>query len=183
MNQNANICYHLIDNKANNNAFVQGISGFFGLPATLMVDTGSIPLVYATLWNEIRAVYGYEPIQKEDAVKVIVNIMPEVLSDVAFDKIMGNVPVVGVYFNAICAKQMTWRLGILFSMLSSRGSSVDHANCKEAMVLIRKLFPQNDMFKFTTPSHEKFMQLIGGVENCHVNNFNEKIDKALAIFG
>ncbi len=183
MNEKANICYHLIDNKANNNAFVQGISGFFGWPATLMVDTGSIPLIYANLWNEIRAVYNLESIKKEEAAKVIIHILPEILSDVVFDKMMGNIPVVGVYFNAICAKQMTWRLGVLFAMLSSRGNDVNHVNCKEAMILIRKLFPQNDMFKFATPSHEKFMQLINGVANCQVNAFNEKIDKALAIFG
>jgi hypothetical protein len=28
-------------------------------------------------------------------------VMPEVLSDIAFDKILGNVPIVGIYFNAI----------------------------------------------------------------------------------
>ncbi len=182
MNQKANVCYQLIDNKADSNSIIQGLSGFFGAAATVVVDIGSIPLIYSSLWNEIRAVYHHDPINKNDAVKIISNIMPEVLSDVIFDKIMGNFPVVGVYFNAVCAKQMTWRLGILFTMLSARGGEVNHANCREAMILIRNLFPQKDMFKFATPEYHKFVKLVNGITECPMNEFNNKIDKALQVF-
>lgn len=81
-----------------------------------------------------------------------------------------------------CVKQMTWRLGILFTMLSARGGEVNHANCREAMILIRNLFPQKDMFKFATPEYHKFVKLVNGITECPMNEFNNKIDKALQVF-
>lgn len=182
MSQHANTCYHLIENKANSNSLIQGVSGFFGFVATLAVDAGSIPLIYVRLWNEIRAVYGQAPITNEDGIKVLANILPEVLTDILFDKFLGNVPVVGVYFNAVCAKQMTWRLGTLFSMLASRGADITTANCKETMIMIRHMFPQKDMFSFTTPDHSKFIPLVDGVAGCSLESFNRKVDNALAVF-
>lgn len=182
MSHQATTCYNLIGSKANSNATIQGASGFFGIVATLATDAASIPMVYARLWNEIRTVYNQPSIHTDDALKVIGNILPEVLTDVLFDKVLGNVPVVGIYFNAICAKQMTWRLGTLFTLLASRGENISHANCKEAMILIRHLFPQKDMFTFSTPDYQVFMQLIDSVNGYSINQFNQKIDKALAIF-
>lgn len=180
--QCANACYELIDNKANSNAVIQGASGFFGLLATVAVDVGTIPLIYATMWNEIRAIYGQSPIDTDDALKVIANIIPEVLSDAIFDKVLGNVPVIGVYFNAICAKQMTWRLGTLFTLLSARGHEVHSVKCKEAMMLIRHMFPQKDMFSFTTPDHSKFIQITTSVKDTSVDKFNDKVESALNVF-
>lgn len=180
--QPAQACYQIIDNKANSNAVLQGVSGFFGFIATTAVDVGAIPLIYATLWNEIRAVYGQPEIQTDDALKVIANILPEVLSDAIFDKVLGNVPIIGVYFNAICAKQMTWRLGTLFTLLASRGDDISSVKCKEAMMLIRHMFPQKDMFSFTTPDHDKFIQVVESVKDTSADRFNDKVDSALAIF-
>lgn len=158
------------------------MSGFFGFIATTAVDVGAIPLIYATLWNEIRAVYGQPEIQTDDALKVIANILPEVLSYAIFDKVLGNVPIIGVYFNAICAKQMTWRLGTLFTLLASRGDDISSVKCKEAMMLIRHMFPQKDMFSFTTPDHDKFIQVVESVKDTSADRFNDKVDSALAIF-
>ena len=180
--QPAQACYQIIDNKANSNAVLQGVSGFFGFIATTAVDVGAIPLIYATLWNEIRAVYGQPEVQTDDALKVIANILPEVLSDAIFDKVLGNVPIIGVYFNAICAKQMTWRLGTLFTLLASRGDDISSVKCKEAMMLIRHMFPQKDMFSFTTPDHDKFIQVVESVKDTSADRFNDKVDSALAIF-
>ena len=180
--QQAHACYQIIDNKANSNAVLQGISGFFGFVATMAVDVGTIPLIYATLWNEIRAVYGQPEIGTDDALKVIANILPEVLSDAVFDKVLGNVPIIGVYFNAICAKQMTWRLGTLFTLLASRGEAISSVKCKEAMMMIRHMFPQKDMFSFTTPDREKFIQMADSVSNTSADKFNEKVESALSVF-
>lgn len=183
MSHQANTCYNLISKKANNNAAIQGTSGFFGTVVTLTVDAVSIPLIYAALWNEIRNIYNQPNINVDDAVSVINNILLEVLSDILFDKVLGNVPVVGIYFNAICAKQMTWRLGTLFALLASRGEDISDTKCKEAMILIRHLFPQKDMFTFSTPNYQKFIKLITSVQGCPIEDFNQKIDKALAVFG
>ncbi|MDO4699989.1 MAG: hypothetical protein Q4A69_04840 [Moraxella sp.] len=182
MSHQATTCYNLIGNKANSNATIQGASGFFGVVATLATDAASIPMIYARLWNEIRTVYNQPSIHTDDALKVIGNILPEVLTDVLFDKVLGNVPVVGIYFNAICAKQMTWRLGTLFALLASRGEDISYIKCKEAMIVIRHLFPQKDMFTFTTPDYHTFIKLIDSVERCSIESFNQKIDKALAVF-
>ena len=148
----------------------------------MAVDVGTIPLIYATLWNEIRAVYGQPEIGTDDALKVIANILPEVLSDAVFDKVLGNVPIIGVYFNAICAKQMTWRLGTLFTLLASRGEAISSVKCKEAMMMIRHMFPQKDMFSFTTPDREKFIQMADSVSNTSADKFNEKVESALSVF-
>lgn len=180
--KNAHACYELINNKANSNAFIQGASGFFGFVATMAVDVGAIPLIYATMWNEIRAIYGQEAIDTDDALKVIANILPEVLNDAIFDKVLGNVPVIGVYFNAICAKQMTWRLGTLFTLLASRGGEVHTVKCKEAMMMIRHMFPQSDMFRFATPDYQTFIQLAESVQGSSADTFNHKVESALNVF-
>lgn len=175
----ADSCYKLIDNKANSNAFIQGMSGFFGIIATLAVDAASIPVIYGNLWNEVRAVYDQPAIATDDALEILASIMPEVVSDIIFDKVLGNVPVIGIYFNAICAKQMTWRLGTLFTLLASRGEAVSEAACKEAMIMIRHMFPQKDMFMFTTPNYDNFIRLVASVEGYSVEKFNDKVVAAI----
>lgn len=182
MSNQSTRCYNIINNKANNNAFIQGCSGFFGFVATIATDTASIPMIYSSLWNEIRSIYGQPSIKTDDAIQVISSILPEVLTDIVFDKFLGNVPVVGIYFNAICAKQMTWRLGTLFSLLASRGEDISYLKCKEAMSVIRHLFPQSDMFAFNTPDYQKFIKLIDSVQGDSLIDFNKKIEKALELF-
>lgn len=179
MNTDADSCYKLIDNKASSNAFIQGMSGFFGVVATLAVDAASIPTIYGSMWNEIRAVYHQKPIATDEALEILASIMPEVVSDILFDKVLGNVPIIGIYFNAICAKQMTWRLGTLFTLLASRGEAVNEAACREAMIMIRHMFPQKDMFMFTTPNYDNFMRLVASVEGYSVEKFNEKVVAAI----
>lgn len=181
INNRATECYQLISDRANNNAMIQGFSGFFGAVVTLAVDAGSVPLIYLKMWNDIRQIYGHNPIGNDAGLNVLSSILPEVLTDVLFDKVLGNVPVIGVYFNAICAKQMTWRLGTLFSMLSSRGSDVLAADCQKTMQMIRHMFPQRDMFVFATPDYHNFIDLVDGVKDNPVEEFNQKINQALMI--
>ncbi len=182
MTTKADTCYKLINDRANSNSFMQGASGILGFIATTAVDIYALK-IYTDMWDDIRKVYNQPKIDVDDAVNVIKNILTEVVSDIALDKVLGNIPLVGIYFNAICAKQMTWRLGTLFTMLASRGVNINNTNCKEAIIMVRHMFPQSDMFTFTTPNYNKFIQLVDGVSNCSVQSFNKKIDDALAIFG
>ncbi len=182
VNSKADTCYQLINNKATSNAFLQGATGVVGLLVTTAVDVYALK-IYADMWNDIRKVYNQSEVNIDDAINVIKNILTEVVSDIALDKILGNIPLVGVYFNAICAKQMTWRLGTLFTMLASRGADINNTKCKETIIMIRHMFPQSDMFMFVTPDYNKFIQLVDGVSNCSVQSFNKKIDDALAVFG
>ncbi len=182
--QAANIrpCYELIEKRAHLNAGAQALSGFFGIMAALAVDAAVIPTIYIPMWNDIRALYHQPPIHQDEATQILLSLVPELLSDLVFDKILGNVPVIGSYFNAVCAKQMTWRLGMLFALLAARGDAVQHVECSRAMALIRQLFPQKDMFTFSNPDFDRFKTLMNAVDSCTPEQFNQKIDKAMAAF-
>lgn len=175
----ASQCYDIIEAKATSNTFIQGFSGILGIFTTLAADVAVIPTIYAPMWDEVRRVYGLGPVEEGSAKTVIMKIWPEILSDIAFDKVLGNVPVIGIYFNAICAKAMTWRLGTLFAFLAARGSEVPEASVKEAMALIRHMFPQKEMFSFTTPNKQNFLKLVESVNGNTVEEFNSKVSQAL----
>jgi hypothetical protein len=177
----ANRAYELIDSKANSNAFVQGFSGLFGFIGTIATDVAVIPVIYSKMWDDIRVLYRQPPVQAGAAVSVIGKIMPEVLSDIVFDKVLGNVPVIGLYFNAICGKQMAWRLGMLFTFLAARGQEIEDTKMAEAMALIRHMFPQKDMFTFTTPDRHNFISLIESMDGSSIDEFNAKVIQALGI--
>ncbi len=173
-------CYQIIGNKSSSNQMIQGLSGIFGFPFTLAADVSVIPGIYVPLWSEIRAIYGLLPVSTDSAVPVIKNIAPEVLSDLVLDKLLGNIPGLGIYFNTICAKHMTWRLGTLFTMMSARGSDIVSDNIAECMKLIRMLFPQQGLFSFTTPEKSTFVKLVMSVSDVSPFDYKNKIYKALA---
>lgn len=197
---NAEKSYDLINSMATNNGWIQGISGAVGFPLTLVADAGVIPGIYWPMWNNIRALYGHEPISEDAAVQVIKGILPEVLADFLLDKIAGNIPVIGIYFNAICAKAMTWRLGILFSMLSARGNDIRQVSIGQCMDLIRNIFPKRDIYKynkpnwsdiiksakdilqFITPDKSKFVTMVASVSDDTPADFNKKQRAALKFF-
>jgi len=167
--------YKIIREKAESNTTAQALSGIFGWPITIATDIAVIPLIYVPLWDRIRDIYGRGNINQDVAGKIIAGIVSEIFVDIAFDKFLGNVPLIGIYFNAICAKTMTWRLGTLFAMLSARGEEVESLAVRDAMVLIRKVFPQGDMFKFKTPDKAVFCKLVDGVTDIEPEDFNRKV--------
>lgn len=167
--------YRMIQSKADDNTTAQSLSGIFGWPLTIAADIAVIPLIYVPLWDKIRELYERSHIEPDTTSKIIGGIVNEIFVDIALDKIMGNIPLLGIYFNAICAKKMTWRLGILFTMLAARGDTIDTEIVKESMVLIRRVFPQQDMFKFATPSREAFLKLISGISDISQEDYNNKV--------
>ncbi|MDZ4182700.1 MAG: hypothetical protein U1B83_07485 [Candidatus Cloacimonadaceae bacterium] len=171
--------YYMIRNKAEDNTVAQSLSGIFGWPITIATDIAVIPLIYVPLWDQIRELYCRTNIGKDTASKIITGIVGEIFVDIALDKILGNVPLIGIYFNAICAKTMTWRLGTLFAMLAARGDEIDESTVKESMALIRKVFPQTDMFKFTTPDKATFIRLVEGVSDIPQEDYQRKVIKML----
>jgi len=173
--------YSKIEQTSISNAFIQGSGGLFGTLVTASIDVFAIG-IYSTLWDEIRGVYGHEPYDSTTIKTLIPKLGKEIITDVALDKVLGYIPVVGIYTNAICAKTLTWRLGILFAMLSARGSSVPDNEAIKAIQLIREVYPQKDMFSFKTPDRESVIRLIVGVENLSEKEFNSKVTKALSVF-
>ena len=174
--------YEIINSKASSNIAIQGLSGILGFPFTLLADGAVIFTHYGTMLNEIRSLYGRTPVSESVVTTIIKGISSELIFDVVADKVLGNVPLIGVYFNAICAKTMTWRLGILFTMLSARGEAIDDNTVADTTKLIRQVFPQTDTFKFQQPSYPTFEKLVTSVTGNSMEQFNRKISKALDAF-
>jgi uncharacterized protein (DUF697 family) len=172
----AGLAYNIVRNKANTNAVVQGLSGIFGFPFTIDVDAAVIPTIYRPLLNDLRHLYGHTDTPDGTVRALLPQILPEIFVDMALDKVLGNIPIVGTYFNAICAKAFTWRLGTLFAMLSSRGSDIPNVSMREAMVLIRRCFPQTDMFTFNTPDEPTFIKLVTAVQSASQTEFRRKVN-------
>lgn len=176
--QNAMV-YDIIDSKAGSNAAIQGLSGLMGFPFTAMIDITALFTHYGPMLNDIRAVYGRAPIKKEELCYIIKGCRQELLADIVLDKLIGNLPILGLPANMISAKAMTWRLGLLFGMLSSRGEEIDTDSVLMAVRLIRLLFPQTDTLLFKKPSVTTVESLLSGVENTDIETFAEKVSRAL----
>ena len=132
--------------------------------------------------NEIRELYGRTPVSEAVVSSIVKGISSELLFDVVADKVLGQVPLLGIYFNAICAKTMTWRLGILFTMLSARGEAIDDSTVQDTTKMIRLVFPQADAFSFKQPTYQTFVKLITSVAGNSMEQFNNKVQKALEAF-
>lgn len=186
MNSNNTIlakkAYEIINSKASSNIAIQGLSGVLGFPFTLLADGAVIFTHYGTMLNEIRSLFGRTPVSENVVSTIVKGISSELIFDVVADKFLGNVPLVGIYFNAICAKTMTWRLGILFTMLSARGEAIDDYAVQDTIKLIRLVFPQTDAFKFQQPTYPTFEKLVLSVTDNTMEQFNNKISKALDVF-
>jgi len=183
MNTNENqarLAYDIIGSTANKNTVIQAASGFFGFIVTLGVDAAVIPTIYGPLLNDLRRLYGHPDTPDGTVATLVPQIVKELLADLLLDKILGGIPIAGVYFNAICAKAFTWRLGILFAMLSSRGPDIPSKELGDAVILIRECFPQSGMFSFSTPDRQTFMTLVTSVKEVSETDFQRKINSALA---
>lgn len=168
--------YNLINGKATTNIAIQGASGLLGWPWTTAADVGVVFTHYGPMLNEIRVLYGRSPVSVDAVAPIIQGCMSELLTDLILDKVVGQIPIIGFGANIICAKAMTWRLGILFAMLSSRGESIDINNVKKATKLIREVFPQQSSLRFEKPSRNDVHVLLKKVANESIASFNEIVD-------
>lgn len=171
--------YDIIAKKASSNVFVQGLTGWMGFPFTLFADAAVFFTHYGPMLNEIRAVYGRAPLSAECLGAIIKGCKDEVISDIVIDKVIGNIPVIGLPANMIAAKAMTWRLGILFGMLAARGEEINQENVNHAIVLIRNIFPQRDSLFFKKPSVTTVEKLIRCVEGETFDVFDAKVNRIL----
>lgn len=176
---NVSRVYALIDSNASSNVTMQGLSGLLGFPFTLVADAGVIFTHYGPMINEIRKFYNRSPLGKDTLVPIVKGCSSEILTDLVLDKIVGQVPVIGIASNMICAKAMTWRLGLLFAMLSARGERVSVTSVEKAATLIRKLFPQEHSWKFQKPSVVIVEKLLTAVADEDIEQFENKIEMLL----
>lgn len=176
--------YREIQSKANSNMLMQGVSAIFGGFVTAGVDVAVIGTHYVPMFNTIREIYGRGPLDGSVIIPIVKNILSECLFDIAFDKVVGYVPIIGIYTNIMCAKTMTWRLGILFAMLASRGDEIYSDIVKDCMFVIRNMFPQNvnTMAKLAQPDMQTFKDMVTSVHNNSQYEFEAKINKAKNAF-
>ena len=172
--------YELIEKKSKSNEAMQGISGFIGFPFTLLADATVIFTHYGPMINEIRDIYGREIISASSLRPILKGASSEILSDIILDKFIGQIPLVGIASNIMCAKAMTWRLGLLFAMLSARGEDVTDETVRKTCILIRNLFPQKNTFAFKQPSIVIVEKLLNAVEDNELCDYEAKVDKILA---
>lgn len=165
--------YDLINEKAATNILMQGTSGLLGWPWTLAADVGVVFTHYGPMLNEIRQKYGRTTVSVNAVTPIIQGCAKEIMADLVLDKCIGQIPVIGFGANIICAKAMTWRLGILFAMLASRGDDIDTENVRNATKLIREVFPQKSSLRFEKPSRNDVKILLLKVMNQSVASFNE----------
>lgn len=168
--------YDYINDKAATNIMMQGASGLLGWPWTLAADVGVIFTHYGPMLNDIRLKFGRSPVSSNAIAPIIQGCSKEIVADLVLDKCIGQIPVIGFGANIICAKAMTWRLGILFAMLASRGDAIDTENVRKATKLIREVFPQKSSLRFEKPSRHDVLILLKKVSNESVSSFNEIID-------
>lgn len=174
-----NKVYDIIDKTASSNVLIQALSGIAGFPFTLFADTGVIFTHYGKMFNQIRELYEHEPIGKEAIGTFISGCKDEVLIDIVVDKILGNIPIIGIPANMIAARAMTWRLGLVMGMLSARGESIDAENVRNAAVLVRKAFPQQKSLMYQKPSRQVATKLLSVLEDISVEDFNDKLNRIL----
>lgn len=171
--------YNLIDSKAGSNQMMQGISGLLGFPYTLIVDAAALVTHYGPMLNDIRKIYSLDPVSVEVIKPIISGCSSEILTDIVIDKILGQIPLLGIGANIICAKTMTWRLGLVFAMLSARGDDISTANVIGVTRLIREKFPPKSMLTFRKPSVSDVNELLCSVSDMNTEDFDRQIDSLL----
>lgn len=171
--------YDIIEKKAGSNIAMQTLSSILGFPFTTVADVAVFFTHYGPMLNEIRAVYGRKPINSESLGPIVKGCKSEIIADMVLDKFIGNIPLIGMPANMICAKAMTWRLGILFGMLAARGEDIGAENVTAAVRLIREMFPQKDSLLFKKPSATLVQKLMTAVEGDSVETFDRKMNRIL----
>lgn len=171
--------YEIIEKKAGSNALMQGISGTLGFPFTAAVDVAVIFTHYGAMMNEIRAVYGRSKMDTSAAAPVLKSITTELFGDIVIDKVIGNLPLIGIPANIIAAKAMTWRLGILFGIMAAKGEYIDEDVIRKAITAIRAMFPYQKSLLAQKPSMTTVDKLLRMSENTSDMLLERKLDTIL----
>ena len=162
MDINTKKAYELIQKKADSNEMIQAVSSVLGFPYTLLADAGVYFSHYVPMLNAIRKIYGRNPLEEGVIAPILKGCKSEIFADILLDKLIGQIPVVGIAANIMCAKTLTWRLGTLFAMLAAKDSEIREADVIGAVRKIRKEFPQRNMFSFQKPTPTVFDYLVNG---------------------
>ncbi|WP_448625124.1 hypothetical protein [Geodermatophilus sp. URMC 64] len=166
---------------ATGNLIAQGASGFFGFAANLLVDAAAVPF-YAQLWNEIRGIYGKGEITAEAVKAYLKPNLGFLAQDLLWDKVVGSIPIIGVPFNIVFAKALTWRLGAWFGLLSAIADDDSEALTRDTLRLTREVFPSSrSVFDFAAPDRDVdvFVSFIASVDGLTTDEVRSRTERAL----
>lgn len=179
--EKARKAYQLIEQKANSSMLVEGLSGIGGFPWTVIADGAIIFTHYQPMVSEIRHIFDRSDISVDDYIKAVKALKSDILMDFALDQICGQIPILGIYFNLICAKAMTWRIGLVLAIASSRGEELCFENLHDAMKLSCQLAPRNGISKLAQPAYEDFEKIINSVADQPVWVYSEMLSRAISL--
>ena len=131
--------YNMIKEYAKTNSLIQTVSGCFGFPTNLCVDGAVLLTHYVPMINNIRNVYNLGSADMSAVIPVLKGSITVLLADVLFDKFVSNIPLVGIVSNYICAKILTWRLGLLFGYLSKHNLEINGENVKKVIEKMQEM--------------------------------------------
>jgi len=158
--QFASETYKIIEKNAESNTIIQGVASIAGFPYTLVANGTVLITHYRPMLNEIRALNGMPPVDVDMLKPMISSILKGMMRDLLADQVLGFIPFAGAHFNAICARAMTWRMGILFAMLTAKNENIATASTEELANQIRETFPQKDLMTFLKPEYAIYERLI-----------------------
>jgi hypothetical protein len=165
---------------ATGNLIAQGTSGLFGFAANLLVDAAAIPF-YAQLWSDIRSIYGKGEITAEATKAYLKPNLGFLAQDLLWDKVVGSIPIIGVPFNIVFAKALTWRLGAWFGLLSAiAGEDDSEALTRATLQLTREVFPSSrSVFDFAAPDRDVFVSFLASVDGLSTDEVRDRTERAL----
>ena len=178
----AESAYKVINKKATSNAFIQGVTGIWGFPFNIAVDGVTLFTHYRDMLGKIRSIYGMRNVDDHIASGIMLGMTRELLFDIAFDKALGCVPVLGIYCNAMCAKALTWRLGMVFTILSARGENINVFSVKRAIKIIRIAFPCEKSYKLKKPDQYLFERIVLSAESFSEEELEQRIEDTIEYF-
>jgi hypothetical protein len=117
-------------------------------------------MIYTPLCNDLRHLYGHPNISETAVKKILLQLLPEVLTNLTMDSVLGSIPIIGIYFSAMYGKALTWWVGSLFTFLSSRGLEIPEGSVHDAMALIRQTCPPRKVYRFGSPNRNAFVRLM-----------------------
>lgn len=144
--------YETIKGYANTNSLMQTVSGLFGFPVTLAVDGGAVVTHYLPMINNICNVYNFNKKDVSSFIPVIKGSFMVFLSDLVLDKVLGQIPLLGAVSNYVCAKIITWRIGLMFAYLAKNDMDVTAENVKKTVDCMKKKISMRKVTGFNPPT-------------------------------
>ncbi|MFF8942480.1 hypothetical protein ACF1A5_09420 [Streptomyces sp. NPDC014864] len=176
--------YGLTGDLALSNMWWQGLSAVVGFGVPILVD-GAALVAYSDLWSDVRTIYGKGRISAHAAKEYLKPNLGFLVQDFLWDKVIGQIPLIGIPFNVAFAKATTWRLGAWFGALAALGDGDDEATNGQvvgaSMDLIKRLFPSTgSVFDFKSPDRETFIALIASLDGLSAKTAEDRFNNALA---